>query len=301
MFQGSESMGTPRKWFPKEFSRIVNFIPTYFMQHALYQMRGVMPEVFKFDGVVSVSTEKSKTLQNVKDKEKDVSIKVVLGHRPAVHVQHPVSNVLNVNTPTKPFNEILEDAIDITGRPELFPELVIHDLGLKFKIPEAVSEYVQGINDLFQYVRHRGYHTKTMRELFHVRFFKPAITMEAYLKKNKQIVDTVEAMMAKLNVKGNPVDLRRWRSILETKWITGDTKGFFDFSHHLLNLQMHLTKNKFEQDVAIYHTIANQYIADEHLEIGGHIYELKRVSDSGLYSPLVPLWHEEIPKGLQIK
>lgn len=264
-------------------------------------MRGIRPEVFKFDGIVSVSTEEAKKLADIEDKEKNMSVKITLGHRPSVHVRHPLTNVLSIDAPTKRFDEIIEDAMDLTGSPELFPELVIHDFGWRFKIPRLLEDEIQGVDSLYQYVRHRGYHTKPMDQLLGIRFFKPARTMELYIEANPEIKDAVKRIMERLGVEGNPFDLRRWRSILETKWITGDTKGFFEFSEHLLSLQEELIRNKFDQDIAVYHQIANQFLEDHRIQVGGHIYELQRIAEADLYSPLIPLWHEEIPKGMIIQ
>jgi len=295
------SLGTPRQWFPKEYPRIVGFIPSYFINQALFSIRGMKPEVFKFDGVVSVSTEKAKKLEDIENKEKDVSIKVILGHRPSVHVQHPLTNVLSIETQAKPLNEILEDALDLTGKPELFPELVIHDVGWKFKLPKQLENEIQGIETLYQYVRSRGYHIKPMDKLLGIRFFDPFRTMETYLRANSEIINAVRQQMKKLGVEGNPLDRRRWRSVHETKWFTSDLKGFDEFSEKLFLLQKELTKDKFEQDVAIYHEIANQTLMDHGIQIGGHIYELLRIAELDLYSPFIPLWHEEIPRNLLIK
>jgi len=295
-------MGTPRSWFRKEYPRPVMFTPTYLINEALFRMRGIKPQVFKFDGVTTITRKQAKDIQDIKAKEENIRVHVVPGRTNYVHIQHPLTNVLSVNTPTKPFNEIIDDAKDLTGKDDLFPDMVIHDFGHKFKIPRKAEEYIQGVDTLSQYMRHRGYHTKQISSVFGVRFFKPARIMKAYIERNPELLAAIQRLMRELRIEGaDPLDMRRFRSIEETKWIVGDTKGFNEFAQHLLQLGIDLTANKFEQDVAIYHEIANQRLEDHGLEVGGHLYELRRIGENNLYPPYMPLWHEEIPKDLTIK
>ena len=263
-------MGTPRTWFPETYPRIVDFIPLHSIQAALAELGGEPHHVFKFEGIVSVSATQARKIIDVHDKEADIDIEVIRGDRNYTRIRHPLTGKLDIEIPPRPQTEIIERVEDITGMPELTPEIVIKDRGLAMKLPRSLEEEIQGIDSLYRYERSRYYQPKPMREILGVRFFKPFKTMR----------DEVAVRLKKA------LDMRRCRSILETKWIVGKDVGFKSLAPSLLSIEEALTANKFNQDVAIYHKIANQYLNG--IQVGGRVYTLWRRDE------LIPLWHEEL-------
>lgn len=232
-------MTVPRQPFPDHYPRNVDFIPVLTLQNILQPNS----EMFHFEGMVSVSVEKAKRLVDIKDKDTNLKIRTVRGNRPHTTIQYPLTGKVDTSLPTVTGDEMIEDVVDLTGLPELTPELVIKKRGLKKKVPKSLEdvEALQSIENLYQHESSSGYHTKLLSSVLGVRFFKPFLTMKAEL-------------VAKGILKPWEVDLRRMRSILPTDWLTSDSKGY-DYFMGTGDLQKTLEalgQGQFHQDTALF-------------------------------------------------
>jgi len=195
---------TTIKPFPDRYPRNVDFIPLLTLQNTLQPQL----EMFRFQGLVSVSAEKSRRLVDMKHKDTNLKIRIVRGNRPHTLIDYPLTGKVDTSLPTVTGDEIIENVKDLTGLPELIPELVIKERGIATKIPKKLEslEAVQDIENLYQHETACGYHTKLIGSVLGVRFFKPFLTMRS------ELID-------KKILKPSEVDLRRMRSILPTDWV----------------------------------------------------------------------------------
>jgi len=232
-------MTAPTKPFPDRYPRNVDFIPLLTLQNTLQPNL----EMFRFQGIVSVSVEKAKKLVDIKHKDTNLKIKIVRGNRPHTLIEYPLTGKLDTSLPTTTGEEIIENVKDLTGLPELIPELVIQEREIKIKPPRSLEEIeaVQGIENLYQHETACGYHPKLVSSVLGVRFFKPFLTMQAELV-SKKILKPWE------------IDLRRMRSILPTDWLVGDSKGYNYFMQTgaLQPTLEALCEGKFHQDTALF-------------------------------------------------
>jgi len=232
-------MTTPTKPFPDQYPRNVDFIPLLTLQNTLQPNL----EMFRFQGIVSVSAEKAKRLVDIKHKDTNLKIRIVRGNRPHTLIDYPLTGKLDTSLPTTTGEEIIENIKDLTGLPELIPELVIQERGIKIKPTKSLEEIeaIQGMENLYQHETACGYHPKLVSSVLGVRFFKPFLTMRAELV-NKKILKPWE------------VDLRRMRSILPTDWLVGDDKGYNYFMQTgaLQPTLEALCEGKFHQDTALF-------------------------------------------------
>ena len=232
-------MTVPIKPFPDRYPRNVDFIPLLTLQNTLQPEL----EMFRFQGIVSVSAEKARRLVDMKHKDTNLKIKIVRGNRPHTLIDYPLTGKLDTSLPTTTGEEIIENVKDLTGLPELIPELVIKERGIKTKPPKSLEdvEAVQGIENLYQHESACGYHTKLISSVLGVRFFKPFLTMRSELI-SKGILEPWE------------IDLRRMRSILPTDWLTGDKKGYdyFMATGSLQKTLEALCQGRFHQDTALF-------------------------------------------------
>lgn len=232
-------MTVPRKPFPDRYPRNVDFIPLLTLQNILQPKL----EMFRFQGIVSVSAEKARRLVDVKHKDTNLKIKIVRGNRPHTLIDYPLTRKLDTSLPTTTGEEIIENVKDLTGLPELIPELVIKERGIKREIPKSLEgvEELQGIENLYQHESACGYRTKLISSVLGVRFFRPFLTMRSEL-------------IVKGILKPWEVDLRRMRSILPTDWLTGDNKGYNYFmgTGSLQPTLEALSQGKFHQDTALF-------------------------------------------------
>lgn len=262
-------MVTPRTWFPETYPRMVDFIPLHSIQTALSRQRREPQNLFSFEGIVSVSLAKAKKIIDKKDKKTNLEVMTTLGQRPHTRIRYPMTGKLDIETPLKSETEIIEDTEDLTGMPELTPDIVIKRRGLSRRLPRSLEDEIQGVDSLCRLESSRYYQPKPMEKLLGFRFFKPFKTMRT----------EVATQLSQI------LDMRRCRSILETKWIVGDGVGFEILEPKLQSLQKTLTKNKFNQDVALYHEIANQFL--DGILVSGRVYNLFKRDE------LIPLWPEE--------
>jgi len=232
-------MTTPTKPFPDQYPRNVDFIPLLTLQNTLQPNL----EMFRFQGIVSVSAEKAKRLVDIKHKDTNLKIRIVRGNRPHTLIDYPLTGKLDTSLPTTTGEEIIENVMDLTGLPELIPELVIQERGIKIKPTKSLEEIeaIQGMENLYEHETACGYHPKLVSSVLGVRFFKPFLTMRAELI-NKKILKPWE------------VDLRRMRSILPTDWLVGDDKGYNYFMQTgaLQPTLEALCEGKFHQDTALF-------------------------------------------------
>lgn len=232
-------MTVPRKPFPDRYPRNVDFIPLLTLQNILQPKL----DMFRFQGIVSVSAEKARRLVDMKHKDTNLKIKIVRGNRPHTLIDYPLTGKVDTSLPTTTGEEIIENVKNLTGLPELIPELVIKERGIKTKPPKSLEgvEAIQGIENLYQHESACGYHTKLIRSVLNMRFFKPFLTMRSELV-NKKIMQPWE------------IDLRRMRSILPTDWLTGDKKGYNYFMEtgSLQPILEALCKGRFHQDTALF-------------------------------------------------
>jgi hypothetical protein len=232
-------MTTPTKPFPDQYPRNVDFIPLLTLQNTLQPNL----EMFRFQGIVSVSAEKAKRLIDIKHKDTNLKIRIVRGNRPHTLIDYPLTGKLDTSLPTTTGEEIIENVKDLTGLPELIPELVIQERGIKIKPTKSLEEIeaIQGMENLYQHETACGYHPKLVSSVLGVRFFKPFLTMRAELV-NKKILKPWD------------VDLRRMKSILPTDWLVGDDKGYNYFMQTgaLQPTLEALCEGKFHQDTALF-------------------------------------------------
>jgi hypothetical protein len=232
-------MTTPTKPFPDRYPRNVDFIPLLTLQNTLQPNL----EMFRFQGIVSVSAEKARRIVDLKNKEANLKIMTVRGNRPHTLIDYPLTGKLDTSLPTTTGEAIIENVVKLTGQPELIPELVIKERGIKIKPTKSLEEIkaVQGMENLYQHETACGYHPKLVSSVLGVRFFKPFLTMRAELI-NKKILKPWD------------VDLRRMRSILPTDWLVGDDKGYNYFMQTgaLQPTLEALCEGKFHQDTAIF-------------------------------------------------
>lgn len=250
-------MTVPIKPLPDRYPRNVDFIPLLTLQNTLQPEL----EMFRFQGIVSVSAEKARRLVDMKNKETNLKIKIVRGNRPHTLIDYPLTGKVDTSLPTTTGEEIIENVKNLTGLPELIPELVIKERGIKRKPPKSLEgiEAVQGIENLYQHESACGYHTKLISSVLGVRFFKPFLAMRSELV-NKKILKLWE------------VDLRRMRSILPTDWLMGDNKGYdyFMATGSLQPTLEALCKGRFHQDTALFK------VRVDGIPINNRVYLLKK-------------------------
>lgn len=232
-------MAAPKQPFPDRYPRNVDFIPLLTLQNILQPEL----EMFRFQGIVSVSAEKAKRMVDMKHEDTNLKIKIVRGNRPHTLIDYPLTGKVDTSLPTTTGEEIIENVKNLTGLPELIPELVIQERGIKIKPMKSLEEIeaCQGIDNLYQHETACGYHTALIGSVLGVRFFKPFLTMRGEL-------------VSKGILKPWEVDLRRMRSILPTDWLTGDGKGYNYFMQtgSLQPTLEALCESKFHQDTALF-------------------------------------------------
>lgn len=229
----------PKKPFQDHFPRNVDFIPVLTLQNILQPDL----EIFHFEGIVSVSIEKAKRLVDVEDKETNLKIRTVRGNRPHTKIEYPLTGKIDTSLPTVAGEEIIENVVNLTGLPELTPELVIKSRGIKKKVPKNLEdlEALHEIENLYLHESAIGYNTKLLSAVLGLRFFKPFKTMKGELIRQKIL-------------KPWEIDLRRMRSILPTDWLTSDDKGYNYFIEKgvLQGTLEALSEGKFHQDTALF-------------------------------------------------
>ena len=250
-------MTVPRKPFPDRFPRNVDFIPVLTLQNTLQPKL----EMFRFQGIVSVSAEKARRLVDMKHQDTNLKIKIVRGNRPHTLIDYPLTGKVDTSLPTITGEKIIENVKDLTGLPELIPELVIKERGIKKRLPRSLEdiEPVQEIENLYIHEQACGYHPKLVSSILGVRFFKPFLTMKSELI-DKRILKPWE------------IDLRRMRSILPTDWLTGDNKGYdyFAGTGTLQPTLEALCKDKFHQDTALFQ------LRVDGIPVNNRVYLLKK-------------------------
>ncbi len=262
-------MGTPRTWFPEKYPRIVDFIPLQSIQSALAKLRKEKQNLFYFEGIVSITQAKAEKIIDKKDKKTNIEVKVIRkGPRAHTRIRYPITGKLDIDTPLKPAKEIITDVEGITGLPELTPDIVLKRRGISIKLPRALEDEIQGVDSLYRFEKSRFYQPKSIEKIIGIRFFKPFKSMRPTIANRVNMT----------------FDMRRSKSILETKWIVGDSVGFETLRPKLQHLQNVLTANKFNQDVALYHKISNQHLAG--INFDGRVYNLLKRDE------FVPLWPE---------
>ena len=217
--------------------------------------------MFHFQGIVSVSIEKARRLVDIKDKDTNLMIRTVSGNRPHTIIEYPLTGKIDTSLPPTTGEEVIENVKDLTGLPELTPELVIKERGIIKELPKSLEDVkaVQGIDNFYLHESACGYNTRLISSVLGVRFFKPFLAMKSQL-------------ISKKILKPWEIDLRRMKSILPTCWLTGDDKGYEYFvrTGTLQPTLEALCEDRFHQDTALFQ------IRIDGIPVNNRIYLLKK-------------------------